>query len=85
MNYILIGLVLTSLLCFGYGIRFIAPHQEDLFDHFGNQRLSRVLTFLMVMPVMVLLMVLCLILFVWQIEPVLRTAHLLWVLGLWMP
>jgi hypothetical protein len=84
MGYFFIGLALVSLLSFVYGSRFIAPHLKDPVERFGSQRLYRFGLFLLVLPVLILLIVFCLIFFIWQTESSLRFAHLLWVLGLWM-
>jgi hypothetical protein len=78
------GLILIALFLFVVGIRKAAPLQPALIRRLGGKTIRTLSLVLFCIPLVIMLGAVTLIFTTWHTDPLLRFAHLLWVLGLWM-
>ncbi len=84
MQYLWSGFALVAFGCLVIGLRQAGPLVPSLAEAGGRRRMRVLAVVVLGAPILVAVIVAVLVFAVWRTDPLLRLAHMLWVLGLWM-
>jgi hypothetical protein len=84
MTYLILGLTCFAWIFCLISLKRVAALQSKLVQRLGHTRLKRLANLLFIAPILVISIVVVIYLAFWHTDPLLRFAHMIWVLGLWM-